>query len=443
MPTNKILLIFIFSLIIRGVYVALFFDPSSLAVEDQALYLNYVQQWIASGSFVHAPDRSPVYLLILYLFFLVSDSLILFLLIQGVVDSLTCVVTAQLTNILFGRYELTAGFLAALNLNMVILSSMILTDSFFLFAFAASLLFWAHYFRSGNLSFLVIAVVLLAGATMIRSITLYLLPISIVLVMWKEGDSWNKLSKPVSRVLLASLIIVSILSFQYAKNLHSYQAWGFVSQGGTHLLGWVVPGVIQYSGRGTYSDGQALARTRLEDKLKKLSLDELPQNPFVASEIQTDIAIAILRDLGPIDVAKAWLIGAVLNGISPSIAFAPPVRAMDRPSFYMTPGDGVVSKLVNYIKDSKSFLYLLFIVSGTVISLLFIGFFIYGLWLAFREKLCSIFFLALAAAAVTYFFAITGPVIGSKYRLPIEPLATVFATLGLIRFAVFFTNRNR
>jgi hypothetical protein len=35
---------------------------------------------------------------------------------------------------------------------------------------------------------------------------------------------------------------------------------------------------------------------------------------------------------------------------------------------------------------------------------------------------------------VGYFLAIIGPIIGVKYRLPIEPILTIFATYFIIKF---------
>jgi hypothetical protein len=35
---------------------------------------------------------------------------------------------------------------------------------------------------------------------------------------------------------------------------------------------------------------------------------------------------------------------------------------------------------------------------------------------------------------IIYFMAITGPIVGVKYRLPIEPIMTMFFSYALVRF---------
>jgi hypothetical protein len=43
---------------------------------------------------------------------------------------------------------------------------------------------------------------------------------------------------------------------------------------------------------------------------------------------------------------------------------------------------------------------------------------------------------------VGYFFAITGPIIGVKYRLPIEPLLTLFASYAVVNCKFFVKKLN-
>jgi hypothetical protein len=128
---------------------------------------------------------------------------------------------------------------------------------------------------------------------------------------------------------------------------------------------------------------------------------------------------------------KAWVVGSTINLLAPSVAYAPALRAMEHPSFYETEGNGIVEKLFNYIKNNSGFLYLSILAVGTIISIIFTMLALAGVF-----KMIS----ALPPITVTtllllvgYFFAITGPIIGVKYRLPIEPILTLFATYFLNR----------
>ena len=89
----------------------------------------------------------------------------------------------------------------------------------------------------------------------------------------------------------------------------------------------------------------------------------------------------------------------------------------------MTPGENVTEKLFNYVFDADNKLFILLLVAGTISSsiFLFTGFCGLLVMLRTRDKhiiLCAILFFLLAG----YFLAVTGPIIGPKYRIPIEPL---------------------
>ena len=132
---------------------------------------------------------------------------------------------------------------------------------------------------------------------------------------------------------------------------------------------------------------------------------------------------------------KAWIIGSAVNMIVPSAAFAHVVRSMDHPSFYATPGKGALEKIWNYLTDASGWFYLSILVVGTLTSLAFCMLFLGGWWFAWRDKVRfprSV--LLLLTLVLLYFLAITGPIIGSKYRLPIEPVMTIFVAYALLRF---------
>ena len=133
----------------------------------------------------------------------------------------------------------------------------------------------------------------------------------------------------------------------------------------------------------------------------------------------------------------AWSVVSVINLLAPSVAYAPVVRAMEYPSFYATLGDGAVEKLINYVTSSNGLTYLSIIVFGALISLFFLILSILGLynmiefWRLEKKNTEVILF---ALFIVMYFLAITGPVVGVKYRLPLEPIMALYATYAVIYF---------
>ena len=77
------------------------------------------------------------------------------------------------------------------------------------------------------------------------------------------------------------------------------------------------------------------------------------------------------------------------------------------------------------------------IVVGSLISLFFLVVSMFGLYkmlrlpqLGKRGREIVLF----SSFVVIYFMAITGPIVGVKYRLPIEPIMTMFFSYALVRF---------
>jgi hypothetical protein len=145
------------------------------------------------------------------------------------------------------------------------------------------------------------------------------------------------------------------------------------------------------------------------------------------------VAKDALFELGFLKLAQAWTVGTVINLMSPSLAFSPVVRSMDHPSFYMTGGSGIFEKMFNYISETNSLSHISLLFFGTVSSFLFVLVTIIGfLKFMFKDKTTEeaaiLYFLFIV---VMYFIAITGPIIGVKYRLPIEPIMTIFIVYAI------------
>jgi len=279
---------------------------------------------------------------------------------------------------------------------------------------------------------------LLALATFIRPVSYYLIPILFfLLVLWWLVYKKESLLNVSFLSSICLLIVAVILGGIHYRNYTVYNSTSFVSQSGTHLLYWVVPAVYQYSGQGSYQNGkewanQSLKRAMFHDKIKVL-----PTNKFQSSEYMVGVAKVALMELGALNVIKAWFAGSVINIFSPSIAYAPFVRNMDHPSFYETTGNGMVEKLFNYINNVDGLFYLSLLILGGIFSSIFILLAMIGLgkmcitkdtFCGIKSNIAPVVFMVFI---VGYFLAITGPIVGVKYRLPIEPILTIFVVYGL------------
>ena len=429
---KDVTLLFLVALLVRTAYALFFVEPEYLLIEDQALYIQLAQQFPDSGLLGVPSERVPGYpLFITSIYTLFGEGLWKVISIQILLDSISCVVIALMAKSLFSKGFWIAGILSAVNLNMIILSTSLLTDTLFLFLFILFLFSLLQYLQNVRTRWLVLLVLVISLATLVRPSSYYLLPILLIgLVSWRL---WHRdaILKIGTLVVLYFVIVGVLLGGIHHRNYQQYGSTALVSQTGTHLLGWVVPATYQYSGQGSYQEGQQLAGERLALALQRDQLETLSTNPFESSLYKANVGKDILFELGLLNMIKAWVVGSTINLLAPSVAYAPALRAMEHPSFYETKGNGIVEKLFNYIKNSDGFLYLSILVVGTIISVMFSMLALVGLF-----KMIS----ALPPITVTtllllvgYFFAITGPIIGVKYRLPIEPILTLFATYFLNR----------
>ncbi len=437
MTGKQISLVLLTAFAIRVVYILSFFSPVHLEAEDQFLYLSLADA-VAKGDWsALTPERTPGYpLFIAAIFAIFGREYVALLITQAMIDSLTCVVTGLLATKILGKGGLLTGMIAAVNLNMIVLSSMALTDSLFLFLFTVTLLTASHYILEKRPVDLLVTMGLVALATMVRSASYYLAPLLLMGLLLYGVTVGSRLRQSLSLAIGSLLILAVVLSPQHWRNWGDHQATGFVSQGGTHLLGWVVPAVYQYSGKGSYEEGQQLAKARLDQELQRRDMTTLPVDPFMASSLQSQVTRSIFQEFGLPSVVKAWVVGAMVNVVVPSAAFAPVVRAMDHPSFYATPGRGAAEKIWNYVTDTSGALYLSILLGGALSAATFSLFSLIGWWLSWGNRSgISRPLMVLMTGVVFYFLAITGPIIGSKYRLPIEPIMTIFVAYTVIRLA--------
>ena len=421
---NSILLLMM-ALLVRTGYAFFFVEPQYLLAEDQSLYLQMVQQLKEVGLLGLTTERVsgyPFFLLMVERLF--GEGLWTVVAVQIVIDSLSCVMIANLAEKIFSRGFWIAGMFSVMNMNMVILSASILTDTLFLFLFILFLYSLVHYLSNERLMWIFFSVLLLSLATLVRPLTYYLLPILLVVLL-----SWQLWQRRSVQTIAASFMLYLLVAVIFFGGIHqrNYQQYGsisLVSQTGTHLLGWVVPATYQYAGMGSYQAGQAVARDHLSQSLQQDGMAELPKNPFESSAYQARVATDILREFGFVAVLKAWSVGSAINLFAPSLAYAPAVRSMDNPSFYGMEGDGAVEKLWNYMNQSGGGLYLSTLVVGTLSSALFLLLAFVGGWKSLSTIPRPLFFLLLLF--IGYFLAVTGPIIGVKYRIPIEPILTLF-----------------
>jgi|GEM_PF-491916 len=443
---KNMLLIFLVALLLRIIYAWFFVDVENLIHEDQEFYI-YLGQTIAkTGEFVQHTNGGnipvtervpgyPIFLSIIYSLF--GENNMAVVLVQIIIDSLTCVVIGLLSGLVMRHGFLIAGIVSALNLNMIILSGMILTDTLFLFFFSLFILFSFFYLRKAKKMQLFLSITFLSIATLVRPVSYFLIVLLLLLLIIRFVLKKSSLKEVIQSLFVYLIPIVIVLGSVHHRNYHEYNSYSLVSQGGMHTLNWVVPAVYQYSGQGSYQEGKNFAKSALEQSMVRDKIKTLPDNPFESSSYRMKVAKEALLELGLLNIVHAWTGGTLINLVSPSVAYAPIVRKMDHPSFYATTGNGVFEKLINYINNTNGLTYLSIIAIGSLFSIMFLFISLIGLYklvLSLQFNKNNRVIILLSVLVIVYFFAITGPIVGVKYRLPIEPIMTLFFSYVLINF---------
>ncbi len=440
MNRREVLAVFAVSLAVRLGYVAfLAQDPQNFRMPDSSLYEDLADDMLATGGFNHRAEegyrpeteRVPLYVAYLALVrMLFGGSPLASALGQGVLDALTCVVIGLIARQLDNKLFLLAGLLAAFSLNLVVYSAMVLSDSMFLFPYSAGLLFVLKYLHSPSLRYAVFAGVFIGAAILTRAILQYYVPLLVIVLVIA---AWRARLKPwpafghVAASLLCLLLFVGPL---IVRNGVTYGHYALVSQGGTHALNWVVPLARELSAGTPFAQTQKEMKLKLEARLAAEGRSDLSANPFERSQQQLGLAKQEVLAHGVYPLLKAWTLGSAVNLLAPSLHAVPWMERMDRPRFYETHGDSLAAKVWNFLTDPKGRLYLSLMVPAilwTVAIRIVQGAGIFHAVRARASRPSALFLLATAA----YVLAVTGPILGIKYRLPLEPILVCFLAVGL------------
>jgi hypothetical protein len=405
MTARAALLVFVAALVLRLGYVGLVHDGTrSLLQPDSELYLTLGRDLIETGGFNRVTglgvepetERVPGYPAWIAAFrVVVGEDALWPVLGQATLDAATCVVIV------------------------------VLTDSLFLAVFALWLLAGVRLLQRPSVAGALGCGALLGLATLVRAATQFLPPVFALVVFW---GAWRAGARPVRAAGLALLALMGSLAVTapYAlRNVTAYGHLALTSQGGTHALFWVVPAAREFA------EGVPFAITQNDMALSRdRAYPARSANPFVESYHAMAVARAAMTEMGVVALARAWVSGAVINLAAPSVFAVPPVQRMERPSFYATPGDGLMGKLVAYVRATGNAAVLALLFGGAALTAATRLVQLVGL-VAVRRRLAepSWLFLLIVAA---YVLAITGPVTGVKYRLPLEPILTVLMAYGLL-----------
>lgn len=357
-----------------------------------------------------------------------------YVLMQGLLDAVTCLFVYGMALTVSDRFALPAGIASAINPTQIILTGLVYTDTPFLLFCAIMLFGTLRWLRAPSLGAALIIGLGFGGAMLTRILILPWLPMLILFmlmaVVFRRTFAMRHLGHAAAIAAIAGLCVAPIL----LRSLIEYRVLALTSQGGQHLAYWVVPLVKEAK------DGTSWERTAdAMSKRVKAKYPNMPRNPFEVSRLTAEVGREALAELGYPALVKAWVTGAVINLAAPAIILSPPVAQLPRTGFFATPGATPVEKVFNFMFRSDNAAYawaLLLGIAGVAI-----------LRLMQLIGLVSVARIAPAAAIlvvlwVSFVLAVNGPVASPKYRLPVEPALCLLSGAGFVALRDWWRRRK-
>jgi hypothetical protein len=428
---RQALALFALALAVRGVYLFAIYDgPESLTHVDSAMWLRLAEDpanWLGSN------ERMPFYPLYLGIVgHLFGFGPIYAVIGQVIADAAACVLVARSAATLAGPRFASAGWIgglaAAFNPTQVIMASVVLGDSLFFFfvagAIAASLR-WLGDMRAGTAA----ALALWAGGAFLNRA--FILPLLVMLPFAMAAClafAGRGAGPALHQAGIVGLICGLCVAWPIQRNLSEFGVPAITSQTGYHLAFWIVPLVKEAK------DGTPVAQTQSEiaagfwDGVAPTGIG----GPFAISNRWSAIARERMADLGAAAFAKAWLVGAAINVASPAVLMSPPLMKLPRTGFYATRGATLADKVGSFLWSNDNALYARWMVVGAAVELPFKLLACLGLLAGLAGGRTRYATLALAGW-IAFVLFVNGPVASPKYRLPLEPVFSIFIALAVVR----------
>jgi len=436
------LTILVLALVLRLGYLGIVIPHTeSLYMPDSRLYEKLADDMIVSAGFnrqtlagfIAETERAPLYVVYLAAFrTFLGTSPIWPVLGQCALDSLTCLLIGLLAAQFHRDLALLAGLLAACNLNFIAHAALILPDSLFLVPFTAHLLMMARFIRRPTTRDALWAGAFSAVALLTRSLLLYFVPLllaTVLIAAWHHKVGLKAMGWVVVACFVPLVVLVGPLM---VRNAAAYGHFSLTSQGGTHSLYWVVPLAREFSRGIPFTQTQDEMRRRLELQYRQQGQQGQPQNPFESSRQHMEVALGALREMGFGELVQAWGAGVMVNLFVPSLSSVPLVSNIERPRFYEVSGKTSLEKVWNFLSHPGNTAYLAWMIPAIVVTIVVRGVQVWGLLCRDGRRLIVSGALLYLVVVGFYILAITGPVVGVKYRLPLEPILTVFAAAGAL-----------
>jgi 4-amino-4-deoxy-L-arabinose transferase-like glycosyltransferase len=380
--------------------------------------------WLGEAS----SNTMPLYQLLMALCYLLFGRFgaIAYVLMQGAMDSASCVLAFVMARSLDRRLGGPAAIFAIFNPTQIVMSGLIYTDTLYTLFVMLSFVLARRWVRNPALGSATVLGLSLACATLTR---VSIAPWGVAIIgLLLAYSAWQRRSFRQLASLSATAVILSLsLAMISARNHGQYGSYELSAQTGEHMAWWIVPLAREMQDRTPYAD----AVKEMNDRTN-LRYGPTSPNPFEQSRRYQQVAREALRDeIKPSALIKSWASGAFINLVAPAHLISPPVSRLPRTGFYDTPGASFAEKVSNYAFRSGNPAYSWLLIAGTFGVVVMRLMQMVGLVSLARHR--SIWpSLLFATSWFVFLLLVNGPIASPKYRLPLEPLFDILSGAGWV-----------
>jgi len=400
---------------------------NTIVIADASEYHQLAVSLLTKKSFEdYNAFRTPGYPVLVAMLYSISSSKVWFVLLFQIFLSLISVLFVyKIALIIFSRkVGLFSAFLFAIDIYQAWYTITLLTDTFFVFLFLASIYYLCKSIKENNLLSIGLSALFLGMATLVRPISFLFPFIVIVFILFICN---LKLNTKLVYSLVFGLIFMASISPWLFNNYSKYGEMQLSSISGSNLLFWNVA----YTE--VYKTGKPLEQVRsdLYDFAVKQGIDTTKKESFNNSRIYSHIAQKYIKEnfilycsrhfmgivnmytsLGTKEIASIFNVKSNRLSVDPSVG----------PNIFRQIIDFYQSKTIGEI-----------VISLTLVPYLLINylFALFGVFPLIRKKEKYVYLLVFI---VLYFSILTGVVGLSRYRIPVMPFINILCVVGLLTF---------
>jgi len=427
---GKILLyIFLFSLSLRFIFWVFFYNHPERAFDPDSFGYNQLAENLLDSYTFPSIGRTPVYPFFIAVIYSIFGKFPQAVLIpQYFLDSLTALFVVLMFFRISGntRYSYSAGLIYAINPFAIFYSNMILTETLFTFIFVTAMYFFIIFLQNQQKRYLIVSSFLLGIGTLCRPISLYL-PLLLAPFIFTTGYRFRYKCVNVFIILIAYCMI---LIPWYMRNYHEYDTWNVSTVSDVNIFYYEAPAILMIKDN-PFSMVQFKITKSIDDlnmgRWKKVK-EKYGWNEESAFELADDPQrLIILRKEGLTVIRENPLIFLLshLGGIG-RILF-PFYPYFDK----FLGSDSIIIKVLSFCIDL------------IIMGLSFIG--LISL-LKKKETLLSNrlqrIIIVIMLVLIFYFTFLPGIIGYNRFKIPVLPYITIFATLGLWRILQLFNQRG-